>query len=117
MVAMVKIGGVERELPPLKFKQLKKIWPRLRRVFEAQQGTVDPLDAVDSLIFIVAASLERSGSPLTIDQIEDELEPAEIEGLFPAINQLIEESGIKLAGEVLPAGGQAADPSTETSAT
>ena len=115
MVARVMIGGVERELPPLRFKQLKKIWPRLRAVFEVEKGYTDPLAAVDSLIFIVATATERSEAPMSVDEVEDLLEPQEIQGLFPSVQELITESGITLAGEAGPAGEAAGAPSTETS--
>jgi hypothetical protein len=121
--AEVTIGGEVISLPPLNFKGLKRIWRCMQTVFRMQESRIDPMEGVDAMIMVVVASAQRERPEITVDWVEDHLRPGEIPGLFPAVSEVISNSGITLQavgdspdqGEPGPAGEEAA-PSPETSA-
>jgi hypothetical protein len=121
-MATVTIGGQEYTTGPLKFKQLKKLWPVIlenqKLAKEAKDGgrQLDPIESMGNAIKIVAAALERTNPELTAEKIEDEIDANECVALQTVILDILEESGFQLkVGEAPAVEGAAASPSTETS--
>lgn len=121
-MATVKIGGQEYTTGPLKFKQLKKLWPvilenqRIAKEAKDEGRQIDPIESMGNAIKIVAAALERTNPDLTADKIEDEIDASECVELQTVILDILEESGFQLkVGEAPAVEGAQASPSTETS--
>ena len=121
-MATVKIGGQEYTTGPLKFKQLKKLWPiiqenqKLAKEAKDSGGQVDPMESMGNAIKIVHAALERTNPDLTVEKIEDEIDANECVALQTVILDILEESGFSVkVGEAPVAEGAPASPSTETS--
>ena len=89
-MADVTIGGQPRSVSLPNFKKLKAAW----RHIAAVQASTDPMDSIEAILGIVAVG---SAEPVTIDELEESLTPAEMPGLRPFINDLMVEIG--LAGE------------------
>lgn len=132
MPTKVTIGEVVYDLPKLKFKQLKTIFPRMRGTFEALkqakskrgdsplESVMDTFTAIDDAMYVIAAAYARTNRTVDgvvldyekatqhwLDFFNDELEPDETAGLTQAIWELMNETGLIKMGEPLPAGTNA----------
>jgi len=105
-MADVTIGGRVWSVTLPNFKMLKAAW----RSIAAVQASSDPMDSVEAILGIVAVG---SATPVTVDELEEALTPAEMPGLRPFINDLMVEIGLS-AGEAMPA-EEVASPSAATS--
>lgn len=106
-MADVTIGGRVRSVSLPNFKKLKAAW----RYIAAVQASTDPMDSVDAILGIIAVG---SPEPITVDELEEALAPAELPSLRSFINDLMVEIG--LAGDeaqIDPLDAQS--PSTATS--
>jgi hypothetical protein len=89
-MADVTIGGQVRSVALPNFKKLKAAW----RYIAAVQASTDPMDSIEAILGIVTVG---ASAETTIDELEEALTPAEMQGLRPFINDLMVEIG--LAGE------------------
>ena len=108
-MAQVIIGGRAWQVSLPNFKKLKAAW----RHIAAVQASADPMDSVEAILGVVSVG---SASAVSVDELEELLTPAEMQGLRPFINALMVEVG--LAAEDSGAGdplAQARSPSTATS--
>ncbi len=111
-MAEVTIGGRVRSVALPNFKKLKAAW----RHIAAVQASTDPMDSVEAILGIVSVG---SAEPVSVDELEEALTPAEMAGLRPFINALMVEVGLA-AGDPAPDDPLApapASPSTATSTT
>jgi len=110
-MAGVTIGGDTFSVSLPNFKKLKQAW----RFIAAVQASTDPMDSIDAILGIVSVG---SAAPVTVDELEDALTPAEMPGLAPFVNALMVEVGLAKApedaGPTAPA-EEAASPSTAIS--
>lgn len=114
-MATLSIGGKQIELPVLNFKTIKKIWPLVQDI----QGSEDLIKLMEVASNVISLVLERSATPMTVDEIEDQLLGPEIQPMQKAIEDMMVESGLlerKPGGDIVSgeAKGAAASPSTET---
>ena len=105
-MADVTIGGRVWSVSLPNFKALKAAW----RHIAAVQASTDPMDSIDGILGVVSVG---STAAISVEQLEELLTPAEMQGLRPFINALMIETGLA-TGEALPA-EEAASPSTATS--
>jgi len=107
-MADITIGGVAYAVTLPNFKKLKAAW----RYIAAVQASADPMDGVDAILGIISVG---SSEPVTFDQLEEALTPAELPRLRPFVNDLLVEIG--LAAKPGEAADPLADPSPSTGAT
>jgi len=107
-MADVKIGGRVWSVSLPNFKTLKAAW----RHIAAVQASTDPMDSIDGILGVISVG---SATPVSVEQLEELLTPAEMQGLRLFIDTLMVEIGLA-AGEARPA-EEAASPSTATSTT
>ena len=113
-MAQVTIGGAAIEVALPNFRALKAAW----KYIAAVQGEADPLAGVEAILGVV--SVGAVGASLTVDELEDRLQPREMAGLRSFMNALMVEIGLAApaedhaSGEAPPAEG-AASPSTAIS--
>ena len=86
-MADVTIGGQVWSVALPNFKKLKAAW----RYIAAVQASTDPMDSVEAILGIVTVG---SAAPITLDELEEALAPAEMPGLRPFINDLMVEIGL-----------------------
>lgn len=112
----VKIGGKDYEVPKLKYKQLKAIWPRMKGTLaklQAAKGANDAnggtpnadsvtgtFDAVDDAIFVISQALMRNNAEHTAEWIESEMEPSEAIGMVNCIWELMTATGLIKPGKL-----------------
>lgn len=89
-MATLRIGGRDIEVPQLNFKSIKLIWPLVSGVTESE----DMVELADAASHILSIALARSDTPLTVDEIEDQLLGSELAGLQKSIEDLLIESGL-----------------------
>src|SRR5690606_33094985 len=113
--------GVEYEVPSLKYKQLKAVWPRMKGTFDQMQkakaeregpskdGVDAMFGAVDDSIFIIATALQRNpdNAHMTPEWVEDNLEPTEATAFPAVIMSIMTETGLIKAGKPDPAMAEA----------
>lgn len=132
MTTKITIDGNEYEIPRMKFKQLKRIWPRMKdtvsKMVEARKqgksvdGVTDMFAATDDAIHVVAAAMSRMERPEGLDVtmesspgeppvilrtfsfewIEEKLEINEAQQLSRVINELMIDTGLVKAGKLDP---------------
>jgi len=107
-MADVKIGGRVWSVSLPNFKTLKAAW----RHIAAVQASTDPMDSIDGILGVISVG---SATPVSVEQLEELLTPAEMQGMRLFIDTLMVEIGLA-AGEARPA-EEAASPSTATSTT
>jgi hypothetical protein len=111
-MADVTIGGQVWSVTLPNFRKLRAAW----RHIAAVQASDDPMASVEAILGVVSVG---SASPVTPDELEEALTPAEMPGLRPFINALMVEIGLASdgaeTGPLAPEGQ--ASPSTETSTT
>ncbi len=122
-MAKIVIGGQSYEVPPLKFKSVKRAWPFMQEAAEANHNK-EPFRAVDAVIAVVSEGLSKTDTPLTIEFIDENLDAIEIEAFVTALGEIMEEAGLVTVdkhGNVIAkdpesgeAKGEAAPPSTAT---
>lgn len=91
---VVKMSGEEYIVPPLSFKQLRSLQPRLA-LLSSVNGipTTEQLEAVSE---VVHAALSRNYPDLTADAVNDMLDLGNMGAIIPAIMGV---SGLVTAGE------------------
>ncbi len=77
----LKIGGAEYIIPPLNFRQLKKLYP----VIEQMQKTDNPMDQMQAVVTIAQAALSRNYPEMTIEQVEEMIDLNNIRQVIEAI--------------------------------
>ncbi len=108
-MASVIIGGRAIEVALPNFKALKAAW----RYIAAVQDETDPMAGIDAILGVI--SVGAVGQSLSVEQLEEQLAPAEMAGLRAFINALMVEVGLAAApGEAMPSTEEASR-STETS--
>ncbi|HUO12654.1 MAG TPA: hypothetical protein VMU37_07850 [Caulobacteraceae bacterium] len=107
-MADVIIGGRTWSVSLPHFKALKAAW----RHIAALQSSTDPMESVAGVLGIVSVG---SATPVTVEELEELLRPAEMQGLRAFIDALMIETGLA-PGEPTPAEA-VASPSTATSTT
>lgn len=113
-MAQITIAGVVRTTTPMAFRQWRNAWTALQR---AQTEGIDDMEAVDLMIVVVSAALERAELPtdrLTPDQIRDALAINEIPNIQAVIPAILAENGFDV-GEPRGVGERPTAPSTGTS--
>jgi hypothetical protein len=105
-MADVTIGGAGYSVALPNFKKLKAAW----RYIAAVEASVDPMASVEAILGLISVG---SATPVSVDELEEALTPAEMPALRPFINALMVEIGLAV-GEPTPA-EEAASPSTATS--
>lgn len=125
----ITVDGKEYEIPRLKFKQLKIIWPRLRDSFTkmqtARQATGKTVDGVTALFeatedafFVIATAMSREPPPgmeiVTPEWLEENMEPLEVQQLPRVINDIMLETGLMKMGKPDPAAVKALEESLST---
>lgn len=129
-MSKIIVGGTEMDVPVLKFKALKGVWPEIQKmqavVLEAKDsGDVSTLDAMamaDVATKIIAMALSQSNPEHNQDWLEENLDINEVPQLGPVMLDMLIESGLvnraeadKQSRELGNAMGKAANLSTETS--
>lgn len=104
-MAQAIVGGEAYEVSLPNFKKLKAAWKFISVVQDA-----DAMDGVDAILGII--SIGSVAKPVTIDELEEKLTPAEMADLRRFVNDLIREVFPK--GEAEPAKDEAS-PSTAIS--
>ena len=94
-MADVKIGGRVWSVSLPNFKTLKAAW----RHIAAVQASTDPMDSIDGILGVISVG---SATPVSVEQLEELLTPAEMQGLRLFIDTLMVEIGLA-AGEARPA--------------
>jgi len=107
-MADVTIGGRQWSVTLPNFRKLKAAW----RYIAAVQASTDPMDSVEAILGIVTVG---SATPVTVDELEELLAPAEMPGLRPFINALMIEIG--LAQEDATQSDPLGDPASYSAAT
>jgi hypothetical protein len=110
-VAKVVIGGVDYEVRPFKFRELKKAAPAIDRIGARAKaagsgGLVGMSDGVADILEVIAIGINGK----TADDLGVDLAMSEVAGLQSAFAAVLTESGLKPAGEAKPAEAPA-DPS------
>jgi len=126
MPTKIKVGGVDYEIPRMKFKQLKAIWPRMKdtvgQFVEAKQhgksvdGITAMFAATDDAVFVVATAMSRLTPPadlkmedgtlvtkFTPEWLDDALEIDEAQQLARVVNELMVDTGLVKLGKIDPA--------------
>ena len=86
-MANVTIGGQIWSVSLPNFKKLKEAW----RYVAAIQAATDPMASVEAILGVVQVG---SSVAVTLDELEQALTPAEMPGLRPFINDLMNPTGI-----------------------
>ena len=105
-MADVTIGGAGYSVALPNFKKLKAAW----RYIAAVQASTDPMDSVEAILGLISVG---SATPVSVDELEEALTPAQMPALRPFINALMVEIGLAV-GEPTPSEAPAS-PSTATS--
>ena len=105
-MASITIGGETIDVALPNFKALKAAWGFISAV----HGETDPMAGVSAILGVISVG---AGAPVSIDELEERLTPAEVPGLRPFMNALMSECGLA-PGEAQPAETKAS-PSTATS--
>ncbi len=110
-MAKLTIGGVDYEVRPFKFKQLRAAAPAIDRIgARARSGAVGGLvgttEGVADILEVLAIGIDGKSA----DDLEANLSMSDFAGLQKTFADLLAESGLKPAGEAKPA-VEPADPS------
>jgi hypothetical protein len=110
-MADVTIGGRTWSVALPNFKALKAAWRYIAQV----QASADPMASIEAILGVVSVG---SATPVTPDELEQALTPAEMPALRDFINRLMVETGLA-AGDppADPLAAPAPSPSTATSTT
>lgn len=111
------IGGVEYDLPRMKWKKLRELGPLIDQAQALGAGAtgVEALGDATSILFQIFA--ERIGrADVTADFLEDAAEIEEVMVFSDAFLALLQESGLKV-GETKPAEAPADEKASEINST
>lgn len=106
-MADVTIGGTVYSVSLPNFKKLKAAW----RHIAAVQAATDPMESVDAILGVISVGSDK---PVTVDELEEALTPAEMPGLRPFINELMIELRLTPDPAEADAGPLADPPSPST---
>lgn len=90
----INMGGTEYIVPPLSFKQLRNLLPKMALL--TKMGNVPDLKHMDIVTEIVFAALSRNYPELTLELVGDLLDLGNMKLILPAI---IGTSGLVSSGE------------------
>lgn len=113
----ILVDGKEINLPRLKFKDLKRAWPRVVEI----QNAEDPVQMAEAAMFIISLSTVRENPEYTQDWLEENMDAGESKALAEKVFEVLGDSGLiekgKTMGEAVAALVAAAPVSlsTETS--
>jgi hypothetical protein len=106
-MAEITIGGTAYSVALPNFKKLKAAWRFIRSVSED-----DAMDGVSAILGVVCVGADK---PVTVEELEEQLLPAQLPTLRPFLNALLIECGLaSQPGEGEPAKDRAS-PSTANS--
>lgn len=95
----VRMGGREWIVPPLTLGQLRRLWPRVRRLGEI--GAVTGAEEVAIMVEVTTAALSRNYPDLTAVEVEELLD---LGNAGMVLNAVLTGSGLRPAtGEAEPA--------------
>ncbi len=102
-MAKLTIGGVDYEVHPFKFRELRKAAPAIDRIAARARGAASGLasmtEGLNDLLEVLAIGLEGRSA----DDLAAELAMTEVAGVQAAFVSLLAESGLKPVGESGPA--------------
>jgi hypothetical protein len=78
---LVTMGGKEREIPPLSFKALKRLGPKLATL---NVGSVSE-EAVATILEATFLAIQRNYPDVTMEELEDELDVGNMTDVIQAI--------------------------------
>lgn len=137
-MAKITVDGREIEIPKLKLKQLKIVWPKLRDSFQKMQEAKKSGDKVDGVtmlfastedaLFVICTALHRLPPPsetLKLDDgtelkhyspawFDEQLDPTEVQQLPRVINDIMIETGLFKMGKPDPEAMKALEDSLST---
>lgn len=97
---ILKIGEKEYIVPPMNFKTLKKVLPKVsswdKTDFKGPEATMDIISKFSEIILL---ALQRNYPDLTLDELEEHLTMKEIN---PIVEIVLEVSGLSRLGEKNP---------------
>lgn len=103
-MAKTTIGGVEYEVAPFGFRKMRLAAPHIDRVqaaFEPPVTNAAALDAAYDMLAIVAIGVDRP--EVTADTLAEAASMADVIALQTTFAAILEEAGLKPAGEGAPA--------------
>lgn len=80
----IKLGGQVFTVPPLNFKQLKQLRPRIQMLQSGMNGMADE-EKMQTFVDVVGIAMRRNYANLTNDELEDLLDLNNIGEVFLAI--------------------------------
>lgn len=86
-MADITIGGTVHSVSLPNFKKLKAAW----RFIAAVQEADDPMESAEAILGLITVGAAK---PVTLDELEESMTPAEMTGLRPFINALLLEVGL-----------------------
>lgn len=114
----VTIGGTDYDVPPMKFKTLKKAYP----IIMAARESDDPMEVASVGIEVLSLAMTKQHPDMTPEWLEEEMFINETMALGEFIGQIMVDSGLVTEGDLKTAlaGGASGEfpgaaPSTETS--
>lgn len=91
----IRLGGNDYVVPPLSFKQVKKLLPRLQLL-----AKMDPISATPEqrtlVVELVQSALSRNYPEVTMEEVEDMLDLGNMLGVLKAVTGI---SGLIPTGE------------------
>jgi hypothetical protein len=104
----LKVGKKEYNIPPLRFKQLKRFWPvleQINRLVVSETMTPEEMFSVSQqrLELIFKAFEVASDGAIPAATIEDNLRQGEHTGVLQAFTELLNKSGFAMGEAVPPA--------------
>jgi hypothetical protein len=84
---LINLGGKDYTLPPLNFAGLRKLGPKIQEVGGAylSGNLFMDVDKVGVVAEIVLAALQRNYPDLTLEEVENFLDFANVKEVFPAL--------------------------------
>lgn len=83
----ITIGGVEYIVPPLSFRKVKQLQPEIDKLSQinAASVTANSSEATEVMIKIIHSALQRNYPEITIDELEDMLDLANVRTIIQAV--------------------------------
>jgi len=90
----INLGGTEYVVPPLSFKQLRTLQPKMGVL--SSVGSMPNEDQLDVIVEVIHMALSRNYPDLTTDQVSEALDLGNMKLILPAILGV---SGLVTSGE------------------
>jgi len=92
---IIKIGEVDRTVPPLKLKDLRRLGPKLKELREIDGVPND--EQYETILDVIGSALRRNYPDMSRDVIDDVIDTA---NMLPLLNAVMNVSGLeKTKGE------------------